>query len=76
MPGAACPFCGCREFYVKDPDDAFEVHAFEIRDEEIVFHDLEEDGNAPEVQDQTETYCESCAWHGKFSELKEKGDSS
>jgi hypothetical protein len=55
---------------VKDPDDAYETYEFECRDGEICF-DAEVDTEAcPEVGDDTETYCNACAWHDKFDQLK------
>lgn len=64
----ACPVCGCQQFYVKDPDDEFEVHEFECRQGQPCFQCPED---APEMKNDTETYCEKCAWHGRFDKVKE-----
>ena len=65
-----CPLCGCLEFYVKDPDDEYEIYEFTCKDDDIVF-DAEVDGNdAPSMSDSIETYCNKCAWHGKMETLK------
>ena len=65
-----CPICGCLSFYVKDPDDAFETHEFDIKDGEVVFQ-FDSSGM---LNPDTETYCNNCAWHGRFVELKPSGD--
>ncbi len=68
-----CPMCGCQHFYVKDPDDDYEMHAFDLQCGEAVFT-AEEAGEArPQISDATETYCDSCSWHGKFRELRTGG---
>jgi hypothetical protein len=33
MKDIECPDCGSRKFYVKDPEDGFEVYEFECRKE-------------------------------------------
>jgi hypothetical protein len=63
-----CPLCGSKCFYVKDPDNAFEMYEFEIVDGKIVFQDVESD--PPQIDEETEIYCNECAWHGKLRELK------
>jgi len=68
-----CPFCGCRSFYVKDPEDAFETYEFELKDGAMIFPENVDEADCPSVCADTETYCGRCAWHGRFSELKTKG---
>lgn len=70
MPYAKCPICGSKSFYVKNPDDEYDIYEFECRDGEICFEDTLTNGECPEVRDSTETYCNTCAWHDKFKELK------
>lgn len=65
-----CPFCGCKSFYVKDPDDEYGTYEFDLKEDEAVFTEDVEESEAPEIRDATETYCNKCAWHGKFQELK------
>ena len=65
-----CPFCGCKNFYVKDPDDEYETYEFELKEDEAVFSAEVEASEAPDIVEVTETYCNKCAWHGKFKELK------
>lgn len=64
-----CPACGCLSFYVKNPDDEYETYEFDLKGGNIVFH-AEADGH---LKDETETYCNKCAWHGQFRELKNTG---
>jgi hypothetical protein len=66
----ACPLCGCERFYVRNPLDEYETFEFYLKDGEIVFTAEDSDGRCPEIKDQTETYCDNCAWHGKSKELK------
>jgi len=65
-----CPVCGCEKFYVKDPDDEFDCYAFECKEGEICFEPDVDPSEAPGVEDDTETYCNRCAWHDKFRTLK------
>jgi hypothetical protein len=68
-----CPVCGCERFYVKDPDDEFDIHEFDLQGGGVVFTAKKVDGTKPDIQDETETYCGNCSWHGKFKELKKSG---
>ncbi|MDL2275832.1 hypothetical protein LJC22_06880 [Desulfosarcina sp. OttesenSCG-928-G10] len=65
---APCPICGCDIFYVKSPDDAYEIFEFRVDDGKVVWltGDAEE---MPEITPDTEVYCNICAWHGKFSDI-------
>ena len=65
-----CPLCGCTEFYVKDPDDEYDIYAFTCQDGNIAFDDAVDEKDAPEINDATETYCDRCAWHGKMETLE------
>ncbi|MDL2329686.1 hypothetical protein LJC71_08090 [Desulfosarcina sp. OttesenSCG-928-A07] len=68
MAAAQCSICGCEIFYVKNPDDAYEIFEFRYEDGKVVWltEDLE---GAPEMTPDTEVYCTICAWHGKFSDI-------
>ena len=61
-----CPVCGCLEFYVKDPDDEYETYEFELREDKVVA----QSDDCPEIKDNTESFCNKCAWHGKVKELQ------
>jgi hypothetical protein len=66
----ACPKCKSEHFYLKDPDDEYEIFEFALEDESPVFRE----GNRPPFignqLGEKEIFCEQCAWHGKFEELK------
>ncbi len=65
-----CPTCGCNSFYVKDADDEYDIYEFTCPEGRIEFNDLDADQDVPQITNETETFCNQCAWHGKFSELK------
>ena len=66
----ACPLCGCDRFYVKHPEEEYETYEFEVRNGEVVFTPQDGESECPEMRDDTEAYCEHCAWHGKWTEIK------
>ena len=61
-----CPMCGSLRFFIKDPDDPYETYPVEIKDGQLSFDPEADTDEFPEIQDDTETYCEKCAWHGKL----------
>lgn len=69
MPDKKCPLCSSHSFYVKDPEDVYEVYEFDVENDEIVFALEENASEAPAIQEDTETYCTRCSWHGKFNTL-------
>ena len=62
-----CPYCGCEAFYCKDPDDPYETYEFCFENGQAAFQDPETE--TPEVESDTEIYCNQCTWHGKRQEL-------
>jgi hypothetical protein len=66
-----CPVCSCRRFYVKDPDDQYETYEFECKDGIVRFDESLNEDKCPDIYEDTETYCNACAWHDKFSKLKQ-----
>lgn len=70
MAQSRCPFCGCEQFYVKDPDDEYEIFEFECRDGQVCFDKGVSADDCPEVSDDMEVFCNACAWHDKFHKLK------
>ncbi len=70
MRQSKCPLCGCGKFHVKDPDDPYEIYEFECRDGDICFEDDSTDKECPRIGAGTETFCNACAWHGRFDTLK------
>ncbi|MCP4339764.1 MAG: hypothetical protein GY799_12950 [Desulfobulbaceae bacterium] len=71
MAEMKCPDCGCQSFYVKDPEDQYELFEFELKEGKIIRSEQETDSNPLEVGEETETYCDKCAWHDKFKTLKQ-----
>ena len=67
----ACPFCGCDHFYVKNPEDEYDIFEFDVKNGEICFAAEEARRECPEITEETETYCDNCAWHGKRKELNQ-----
>lgn len=65
-----CPLCRCEKFYVKSPDDEFETWEFTCNQGSICFDNGIDPSMAPEIKADTETYCQRCSWHGKFSSLQ------
>jgi hypothetical protein len=74
MAPMKCPDCGAQRFYVKDPEDQYNIFEFDLQEGEIVFTDSQvESEQPPEVDEETETFCDRCAWHDKFKSLKKIG---
>jgi hypothetical protein len=67
-----CPTCGCQLFFVKDPDDEYEIYEYEVREGSVVPRDEADAQDCPEIRDDTEIYCDRCAWHGAIRELDAK----
>ena len=70
MSGSSCPCCGSQGFYVKDPEDQYEIFEFDLQGGKVQFKPGEEaTSSPPDIRDDTETYCGTCSWHGKFNSL-------
>jgi hypothetical protein len=65
-----CPLYGCKNFYIKDPEDDYETYAFESKNGEICFHENVDESDVPDIDDRTETFCDKCSWHGRYKMLK------
>lgn len=70
MAAMKCPDCGSQSFYIKDPEDQYNISEFDVQEGEIVFTSGEEASTNLELGDDTETFCDRCAWHDKFKTLK------
>jgi hypothetical protein len=70
MSQSKCPVCGCEKFYVKNPDDEYDIYEFECRDGTVCFEEDLDGDECPEIDAGTETFCNTCAWHDKFEKLK------
>ena len=73
MADTKCPLCGSQRFYIKDAKDQFEIYEFDLKEGEIAFDSEVSDSELPAITDETETYCDKCAWHGKIETLTWKG---
>ncbi len=70
MSDSKCPVCGCEEFYVKDPDDEYETYEFTCKDGKVCFDPDVDESDAPEMDENVETYCNRCSWHDKLGAIK------
>jgi len=66
----ACPVCKSTHFYVKDPDDAFEIYEFEYIQGGTRFSDPQASDYMPEITDESEIFCQRCSWHGNKSKVQ------
>lgn len=64
-----CPTCGCEKFYIKDEDDEYEIYEFTTFEKKIVFDENFGQQKTPKISGETQTFCNQCAWHGKFVTL-------
>ena len=69
MADKQCPLCGSIRFYVKDPEDEFETIEFEIENGRPQFDPDLKDAEKPEIDEESNTYCDRCTWHGLFGDL-------
>ena len=60
-----CPNCGSRSFYVKNPDDEHNRLEFEYRDGKVIFGVWIDEDDRPKIDDDTNMFCNVCAWQGK-----------
>lgn len=56
-----CPVCGSLNFFVKDPDDEYETFEFELKGDGVIFTPGAAESGSPEVNSDTEVFCEKCA---------------
>jgi hypothetical protein len=74
MTDMTCPLCGSQSFYVKDPEDPYQIYKFNLAGGKILISPgAGGESETPEIVAETETYCGRCAWHGKFHLLKRAG---
>ncbi len=60
-----CPTCGSQRFFVKDPEDDYDTHEFDLQEGQPMFAD-----EPQEILPETETYCCRCSWHDRFKTLQ------
>ena len=66
----SCPLCRSTRFYIKNDEDEYETHEFELCQGQIRFDDEEHMEEAPDVTQECEIFCQRCAWHGPLNKLK------
>ncbi len=66
----ACPLCKSQQFYVKNPDDSFETYDFDLKKGQIQFEDPVGAPTQDEVKNEREVFCQRCAWHGPYDNIK------
>ena len=65
-----CSVCGSEQFYVRDQDDEYEIYYFNCREGAVCFDPDVDLSKAPVISDDTEIFCNKCAWHGKFKAIQ------
>jgi hypothetical protein len=70
MTQSKCPACGCEQFYVKDPDDEYDIYEFECRKGQVCFNGGAGSDECPAISDDTEVFCNTCAWHDQFHKIR------
>jgi hypothetical protein len=64
-----CPYCGSTGFFVKDPVDQYETYEFHFQDGKMVLNSSKEELDPPQIDCDTETFCQKCTWHGVYKTL-------
>ena len=72
MTETKCPVCGCRTFYIKNPQDAYDLYEFQYPDGRICFDPSVDASAVPQIDSDTEIFCNDCSWHGRFGVLKQE----
>ncbi len=70
MAPMKCPDCGAKRFYVKDPEDQYNISSFDLVKGVIEYLDVTTEEDPIAVSQETEVFCDRCAWHDKFKTLK------
>lgn len=70
MDELQCPDCGARRFYVKDPEDRYNISEFNLESGKVEYLDQTPENDHIPVLEDSEIFCDRCAWHDKFKELK------
>ena len=66
MAQLRCPNCGNKKFYVKTPGDESGTVEFEYQDGQFIFGVWVDEDSRPDIDNDTEIFCNACAWQGKF----------
>ena len=65
-----CPACKSENFYLKDPDDEYEIFEFDLQEGEMIFLGNEGLKDPPPLRDETRIFCNRCAWNGRKTDLE------
>jgi hypothetical protein len=65
----SCPICKSEQFFLKDPQDEFEIYEFEARKGDICFDNPASAENLQEITAEQEVFCRRCSWHGHFKTI-------
>jgi hypothetical protein len=65
----ACPICKSQKFYIKNPDDDFDIQTFEYQNEQLRFDDPDMADTLSEQAARQEVFCQRCSWHGDLKKL-------
>ena len=65
-----CPACQSETFFLRDPDDEYEIFPFELVGDRIVFREREDPKSPPALKEETRIFCNRCAWNGRKTELE------
>lgn len=69
MAGIKCPDCGAERFYVKDPEDQYNITEFKLKEQTIEYLGGETEADHIRIVQETEIFCDRCAWHDQFKML-------
>ncbi len=64
------PDCGAQRFYVKDLEDQYNISEFSLEEGSIEYLDDQTEEDHVPVSEDTEIFCDRCAWHDQFKSLK------
>lgn len=69
MKNTKCPDCGATAFYVKDPEDQYNICEFTLEQGVVAYRsDMPEAERLPVFKD-SEIFCDRCAWHDTLNVL-------
>lgn len=69
MTNKKCPDCGATRFYVKDPEDHYNICEFNLEKGVVAYQDKTPETERLQVFEDSEIFCDRCAWHDKLSAL-------
>ncbi|MFN2354286.1 MAG: hypothetical protein ABR512_07160 [Desulfopila sp.] len=69
MKNKKCPDCGATAFYVKDSEDQYNICEFSLEEGGVVYKDEMVEAERLPVFEDSEIFCDRCAWHDKHKVL-------